>query len=273
MPINEAQIRKECIYRTNGPGPSLLGELIELESLAKSEKAVRAKLRWVSLAILIAGVLLAFVWGPLLILGLLAALGLFIYSFLHGQALVAHPTRQQFQKDLLTVLEPDMSAKSPLTVVLHLKKRETKLSEKPWPQRKKGKESFHMDEWLEVSGRFLDGTEFSETVTDLIRTRSYLNASNKNKVKTRRHTLIALKLRYPSAVYGDAGRAYQTLGNTLQASQTVQLKGFEVTEKAVSLKGVISDDKHLKEASAILFLGAYRILNLSRKLTASGGAK
>jgi len=40
---------------------------------------------------------------------------------------------------------------------------------------------FTADDWLSIQGRFLDGAEFSETMQELTRTRTYTNPRGKSK--------------------------------------------------------------------------------------------
>ena len=58
-------------------------------------------------------------------------------------------------------------------------------------------------EWIALEGRLLDGTAFSESITELVRKRSFTNPRGKHKTKTRSRYLLNLRFDYPADLYGN----------------------------------------------------------------------
>src|SRR5262249_47544746 len=121
-----------------------------------------------------------------------------------------------------------------------------------------------------VEGELLDGTDISETVTELTRERTYKNPRNKIKTKTRNRYIAAVRLDYPKDVYGDAQPSSTSLQEQIRVPDSATNRDLRVTEKAIVIKALVDIQEDVAQTLSMLSLGAYRILNLARRSAASG---
>ena len=199
--------------------------------------------------------------------------GLFIYSFVYGRAMHGHQSRCQLLKDLFKVHQQDADPRSPFSVRLAMKSQPTLVKEEPWADRKNGKQKFFQEDYLSIEGELLDGTVLSENLTELTRKRSFTNPRGKSKTKTRSRYILALKFRYPNDLYKDARPAQQALHEGIRVPPSANVRDTRVDEKAITVKSMVKDEKEIVQTTAMTCLGAYRILNLARRLAKTGGAQ
>jgi hypothetical protein len=184
-----------------------------------------------------------------------------------------HQSRCQLLKDLFKVHQQDADPRSPFSVRLAMKSQQTLLKEEPWADRKNGKQKLFEEDYLSIEGELLDGTVLSENLTELTRKRSFTNPRGKSKTKTRSRYILALKFRYPNDLYKDARPANQALHEGIRVPPSANVRETRVDERAISVKSMVKDEKDVVQASAMSCLGTYRILNLARRLAATGGTK
>ena len=211
--------------------------------------------------------------GFLAFLGFTTGVGLFIYSFVYGRAMHGHQSRCQLVKELFKVHQQDADPRSPFSVRLAMKSQPTLVKEEPWADRKNGKQKFFQEDYLSIEGELLDGTVLSENLTELTRKRSFTNPRGKSKTKTRSRYILALKFRYPNDLYKDARPAQQALHEGVRVPSSANVRELRVDEKAITVKSMVKVEGEIVQASAMSCLGAYRILNLARRLAATGGAQ
>jgi hypothetical protein len=281
MAIDTEQLGKQGAYEAKTPLPSVLGDLDQIQRIIEDRQAFRKKLRrsaglclvisivaGITSATINNGLLFGFVSFPAFV----ACLVLFIYSFVYSNQMLKHRNRCDLLKQLAASLQQDAGSRAVFSVRLPLKDSSKLVSEEPWEQRKNGKQQFFEDEWIALEGRLLDGTAFSESITELVRKRSFTNPRGKHKTKTRSRYLLNLRFDYPADLYGNPCLIrQQPEGIRVPASATV--KDVRVTDQSIAVKAIVIDSEELMQTSAMLSLAVYRILKSSRRLASQGGAR
>jgi hypothetical protein len=281
MAIDKKKLQTEGTYQAQAPLRSILEDVDQIDNFLQEIESERRKLRKFGGIFMAGGIVLAIVGGVvginvlsfLAFLAFTTGVGLFIYSFVYGRAMHGHQNRCRLLKELFGVHQQDADPRSSFSVRLALKPQPTKLKDEPWPLRKDGREQYFKEEYLSIEGELLDGTFLSESLTELTRKRTFKNPRGKPKVRTRSRYILALKFRYPSDVYRDARAAQQALHEEIRVPSSANVRETSVDEKAITVKSMILLDREIVQASAMSCLGAYRILNLARRLAATGGAQ
>jgi hypothetical protein len=166
----------------------------------------------------------------------------------------------------------DVHKSAPFSAKLVLKATPTLIKEEPWAARKSGKQQFFEEEFASLEVELLDGTVLTETVEELTRKRTYRNPRGKYKSKSRSRYFVTLRLGYPSGLYGDARTANDTLHEEVRVPSSATVRELRVTEKAIVVKAMVVLRQDVVQSSEMLSLGAYRILNLARRLAGTPGA-
>jgi hypothetical protein len=276
MAIDARQLQADGRYQAHAPLATLLDDLGQIKKLLQEILAGRKMIRRVAGIAALAGLLSAVAAGATgsavlgfgSFFGFTLALILFVYSFIYGRALVKHQDRLGLIEDLSKIFPQDAGKGSKFSATLVLKPAPTLIREEEWIEKTNGKQKFFEEEFLSLEGELLDGTVLNETVEELTRKRTYKNPRGKFKTKLRTRYLITLRLAYPSDLYGDARAAYQTLHEEIRVPQSATLRDLRVTEKAIVVKALVNVRQGIVQTSAMLSMGAYRILNLARRLAA-----
>ena len=77
-----------------------------------------------------------------------------------------------------------------------------------------------------------------------------------------------MRFAYPAEVYGDPTPLGPKMQKEFHLPQSASVRGLEVNGRAVKVKALVTNSDDLAQASSMLALGVYRMLNLSRKLAA-----
>lgn len=281
MAIDTKQLQTAGTYQAQAPLRSILDDIDQIGNFLGEIENKRRQLRRFGGIAMLAGLLLA-VAASILHIGVLPAftflafatgVGLYIYSFVYGRAMHTHHSRYELLKELFGVLQRDADLRSSFSVKLALKPQPSLLKEEPWTHRKNGKQQFFKEDYLSIEGELLDGTMLSENLTELTRKRSFTNPRGKSKTKIRIRYILALKFRYPSDMYADARPAQQALHEEIRVPPSANVRETRVDEKAITVKSMVTIEKEIVQTTAMTCLGAYRILNLARRMAATGGAK
>jgi hypothetical protein len=276
MAIDRQKLDKEYIFTGRGTAAELTVEMDRVAALQKKLKARTSFIRWLALAVfLVLAAAAAFGGAGFIVLGILAAIGVLIYSGASAPKIV--PDRVEFLRLILNTLSRDAGQGGRFQVLLRLCRKREKLSEAPNPRSKSGKQILLRDTWLSVGGRLSDGTSISESCTDLIRQRTKKTARGKTKTKERIACLMRVQLEYNAERYGNAAIAAHAMTTPFRLPGETQMKAFSSDEKALAMKAIVKSNPttaQLHAASEAMLLGAYRILNLARqRVLATGGAK
>jgi hypothetical protein len=272
MPVDENRLRAEGLYESREPVASLAADLDQIQSLAAGWHQARKRLGLGITITWVVGVI-CFAVGFLWYVGIVMfGLGsLFMYRMkAYPKAVANHMERCAFGKSMAAMLWADADPKAPAAIRVAFKPKEETLSEGVLPDRKNGKQRLYKVSWFSVEASLHDGTTFSETVDDFVRERSFTNARGKSKTKKRTQSLIAMRFDYPPEIYGDLTRFREKMEKEIQLPDGAAVRGLEVTGRAVKVKALLSQTggAYLAQASSMLALGIYRMLNLSREIEA-----
>jgi len=281
MAINTEQLGKQGSYEAKVPLPSVLGDLDQILRIIQERQAFRKKLRlYAGLCLVIGivvgitaatinnGLLFGFVSFPAFV----ACLALFIYSFVYSNQMLKHRNRCDLLKQLAASVQQDAGGNAAFSVRLALANSSKLVSEAPWDQRKNGKQQFFEDQWIALEGRLLDGTALTESVTELMRKRSFTNPRGKHKTKTRSRYLLNLCFDYPADLYGDP-RLVRQQPEDIRVPASANVKDVRVTDQSIAVKAMVLDPEEIMQTSAMLSLAVYQILKSSRRLASQGGAR
>jgi uncharacterized membrane protein len=278
MSIDVAQLRAKGVYASKTPLSALITDLGEIEQTCRKWKAYRTRVRWICAGLVVVGPLSLILGNetPAIVLfgifAIIAAIVGFVHAYKYARPVLVHADRCGMVRGLLEIFRDDTDPKSPLSVKMSLADQRVLLKQYEWTQRKKGKQSFFQEDWLTVENEFLDGTSVTESVSDLVRERSYVNPRGKSKKKVRTRHLVNLRLRYPASLYGDASAMPQKLQDGIKTPSTATVRSVRVSDGDIKLKATVNSTTDLTKTCAMLLLGAYRILNLSRKVAARQGS-
>lgn len=275
MAIDQQKLNKEYIFTGRGTVAELVGEMGRVAVMEKKLGGRVRLIRWLAAIVflLLAGAAI-FVGKFLFILGILAGIGLFIYSRAVASRIIHD--RVEFLRLTLNMLGQDAGRKGRFQVLLQLHGKREKISEGPNPHGA-GRLSLFRDPWLTFGGRLSDGTAISASCADLIRQRVRKNPRGKTKTRERRACLLRIQLDYNSAHYGDASAAARGIEEPFHLPVGAEMKAFTFTAgPALAMKTVVKGDPvavNLHAAGEAMMLGAYRILNSSRQrhVVAGGG--
>jgi hypothetical protein len=275
MAIDAEKLRTVGVYEAQAPLGSVMTDAAAIDQAAQRFAAVRKhKLGQGFLAlgaavlciVLAASVGLVLLGVLLFMAGVALAVVLWVSAYRYGRNLKTYQWRFELLKRLGASLAQDSDLNSAVTVSLGLKDRSRLLREEVWPLRKRGRQRFLEDDWLSVQGRFLDGTEYTENVRELIRRRTYVNPRGKSKVKYRSQHFIGLRLACPRELYGDLRPLAEGLKKSLRLPASASIRGLKVGGKVVFLRVRVDQVADLPLANVMMYLGLYRALNLARQL-------
>ena len=265
MPIDLKKVIKEGVYAAEAPLAAIRADVAAIAVEGTRIAAARRRLRWIALGVFVGGVLLsAAVGGAGIVLGIFGGLGLLIYSFFYGSKIAAHKYRYETLGALTDILEPDASTHTPVKVELGLKERREELRTEMLVGRS-GKQTFFLDHWLKVEGRFRDGTAFRQEFDELVRKRTYKAGSGKTKTKSRSRFLVITRLAYSAKRYpGAQTLAQRELPQWMRLPPRTELKGHKATEKSILAKVLLESNSELESVSGQSFLGLYKVLKRAR---------
>jgi hypothetical protein len=270
MPVDVNRLRAEGSYESREPIGGLASDLDLVYSLADGWHSARKRLAQFATILLIVGVVALFTYMPAGIV--LVALGIwFLYRMKnHPKAVASHMERCEFGKSMAAMLRSDADPKAPVATRLAFNPKQETMSEGPLPNRKNGKQRLYKVSWFSVEAILHDGTTFSETVDDFVRERSFTNPRGKSKSKKRTQRLIAMRFDYPSEIYGDLTPFREKMEKEIQLPEGAAVRGLEISGRAVKVKALLTqtEGSYLAQASTMLALGVYRMLNLSRQIEA-----
>jgi len=86
---------------------------------------------------------------------------------------------------------------------------------------------------------------------------------------------VTLRFAYSQELYGDARPAQLALHAEVRLPPSATVRGVRVSEKAITMKGLVQLEKEIAQTTGMLSLGTYPILNLARRAAAGqrGNAK
>jgi hypothetical protein len=276
--VNLQQLEKDGVYEANSKIVEILADLDRITGMVRDAAAQkRQKVKLGGLLILAGGigVLAGAVMGaswllPLSMLVGIGGLALCLYSLFNKGKLLRHPQRLEITRERLSMIQAD-AAEKPFTLRLALASQPVNVRGEVWHGRKNGHQEFSEETWLSLEGPLLDGCILTGEIIDLYRKRTYVNPRGKHKTKSRVTHLVNISFCYPRDRYGDACVAHQALGEEVKTGPSALLRKTRVTEKAISLRAMVNTEQEIARTAGMLSMGAYRILNLARRMAERKG--
>ena len=286
-----SQHLKKLVYRRTATVSQLRADVSELRQLDKYHET---RQQWFGLGALLAGLLA----GGLLVLAFMGDApnkGLLALSVALGVACAGcaiawgyykqgntEDRRYLLLKRLLSLLGTDIDPDARLAVRMDLNRpdQRSKYVRKgkvgPW------KTKFYRDDWLDLRGRFLDGTAFHVLCTELFQHRSRWKTSASGKLKHKRKTKSAAQFLVRLKPKAKRYQHLDVLGQT--AMGAVQLSGMATPKQVVVRDGLLTLKTKLKadwtpggpgqekpnaasRVVSLMFLSLYQVLNLSHRMT------
>lgn len=187
--------------------------------------------------------------------------------------------RYRLLPEVLTILSRDTERNTPFHVQLVCSaptQKHKKTDTQPYPLRHGWKIDFFEDPWLKVAGTFVDGTDFSLTLTDLSIAKYGYKRSRSGKRKFKRKEKLKaidllLDLRFSRRRYGEIRQLQNDIVNAIKLPQNVQLKRLKVSDRSLTL-GIKAGPNwgtatELKALITQLFLNAYHVLTLAKQMS------
>lgn len=288
--FNEADVVKTQRFQVSATPARLLNDVKLLRDFDRAQEKRLTKFTMIGVAGFVSGVIglvvlvgssssfdpslgLQILGSALLGVGAIAAIGGVGMRIANAKTDLAD-YRYELMGSLVGLLGKDMAADAPVSVNVdfrphnHSSKLERKGKAGYWNV------NFNVDQWLQMQGRFVDGTKFSvvmiEKQQDRHRTKRSASGKIKHKKKTKNKSEAIVTLKIKEKRYPQAQDLFQ------QAQQSVKLP------KGVSVKSVTADGEGLTLRStrvrpwpktgasdadnwvAMMFLSLYHILNESK---------
>lgn len=277
----ESLKRTKGVYRAVTPIPTVKEDLHQLDFIQQEINSKKKESR----PIWIAGIV-GIVISLLLPVGLGSiAIGLFVISAVvliiglvrRPRGIKIHFGRQRLLLGILDMLDRDSQSASKFNVVLActsdsdpLKQIETRLD----PYRDRWKIDFIRDNWLNLKGELIDGTQFQLSITDLSVSKYGWKRSRSGKSKFKRKnkdkgTEIGLSLQFSRKRYGAIQVLQDEIQGAIQLPQNAQLKRIKASDRNLSFNVRMekAPPTVLQTPIVQMFLSAYQVLNLAKKLS------
>lgn len=186
-------------------------------------------------------------------------------------------------EELIDTLSRDVARDQPFHVRLDFapsNKDYKRIDTVPYPARSGWKMDLFQDNWLVLKGQFLDSTDFTLSLTELMVSRYGWKRGSSGKRKFKRKNKskgveLELDLRIPRKKYGAVQVLQEDIQSAIQLPENVRLKRLKVSENNLILGVKASPDflvsTSLYKLSMQLFLNAYHVLNLAKELSKSAG--
>ena len=287
MALNQETLAKTQTYHaTASPGEIAvdLNEIAKLDRWAKKKTSQFSTLLVIEFFGCIASIILIFLFIHTLGIALLAVFGIVaiigVIFTAKYRRLGIPQSRYELSQKLLSMLRRDIPEIEPMTINLVSSNATDKsklIETKPHPDRRNWKIDFFEDRWLTLEGKFIDGTKFLLTGTE-INLKAYgwkRSSSGKSKYKSKSKSKgieVNLELNYPRKKYGAIQILKSEALEAVKLGPRATLKNLKITDKAikmsVKMSPLISEDgEELYRAIATMFLSLYQILNLAKQLS------
>ncbi|MDA0267848.1 MAG: hypothetical protein O2890_12765 [Cyanobacteria bacterium] len=191
--------------------------------------------------------------------------------------------RYQLVPQLLDTLSRDTEREAPFHIKLGCAptiRKATLVDTIPHPRRRGWKIDRYQDVWLTLRGTFVDGTEFTLTVTDLaIAAYGWKRSrSGKNKFKRKekpKGVEVDLTLQVARKRYGALQILQEDVQQAIKLPREARLTRLKMSDRSFTL-GLKADPSYghatdLERLITQLLLNAYHVLNLAKQLSRQSG--
>ena len=289
MAFNPDAFKKLLVYQARLPRARILADLQEVRGF--DHRAERKRRLLLVLAIFGAGGFFAsipFADGmrpEALAFALVGVCALFPIICLVWRSVIRRydldDARYETLEALLGLLGADVAEAEPIRVRLDLDQLDAKRKHSA-PTRRRGRYTIttSRDPWLEIEGRFRDGTRFQVTLVEEAEIRTHAKG---RKRKAKHRYTVHLRLRPKPSRYGGLETLAEGAETALKLPRSVIVKRLtlESGDAALGVAWKVKTFNHKpvgrtqphdpQELIPLLFLGLYQILNLSRRMTRRAG--
>ena len=185
--------------------------------------------------------------------------------------------RYELCAELLSTVARDSDPRSEINLHLDLGISTTKEKQSDEKKLSGGGRTRHIkvytDPWLELRGRFLDGTRYAVVWTDVVKTqRSVSGRKNKTKQKHKKKMALTVQLKVkPSKVAGLA-QLENAARQALRLPSGCQLQSLKVTNGAIGAKisSPKADPQRQAHQTRMVLMGLFQVLGYAKKLRKRG---
>ena len=286
MAFDLKSFRKSLAYKGSFSAPQIQANLKQIA--VQDKQAEKKRNIYVAIAI-ISGVLAFFsvIWVaesngiaaiPIVLIAVAVVTGVLAGRW---NRLDVPDLRYGLPPQLTEMLSRDMAKGSTFDTRIDFSKptqKSKQTSKGPWPRRSGWTQTFFEDPWLWLSGKFLDSTRFTLTLTEITVVRSGYKRSRsgkrKHKTKTKPKGMIAeLHLVFPRKRYGAVKMLSSELRGAINLPQDAALKRIKVDDRHLLLRVKVGPNRQdvgeFYQLITQMMLSAYQILNLSKELSKS----
>jgi len=282
-----AEFKRSRCYKVDDTSDTIVADMVHLRLFNRAQKKTIRTWSWVGglgIASTVAGIVILFaqmvIPGAVVgSIGLAAAIVGFSRRVINGR-LKLDERRCELVAGFLFLLSKDMATDAQINITMDFRPHNH-----PDKLLRRGKvrywdASFFLDRWLEVRGRFLDGTKYSITLIEKQQDRHRKKRSasgkykNKHKTKNTSEAIVSLKIkqkRYPRTADSPGG-----IQDSMKLPPWVELKSADIEGDILTLRtttklgwDAVSLDESPPERDgvhwiAMMFLALYRLLNDSK---------
>jgi hypothetical protein len=191
--------------------------------------------------------------------------------------------RYEFVKGTIKLIAGDLEETTPLSLRMNLDKPNRRDTEDGKGEANGWKVKYYRDPWLDLQGRFADGTKFQLLALEKYqyRTRWARSSSGKTKRKTKSKTAteFMVNLRPKSRRYPQLENLADKAQGAVKLPRGMIMKNIALSENRASLRTNVKEQWHGTHASsdampgnldashgvAAMFLSLYQILNLAKE--------
>lgn len=289
MRLDLAQFQKTLIYQHTGTITEICADLLGLSQFDALHERLRSRWGWSALALIPVGLVSAFVSSPLNHASkpALVWLGICFVAFVtclvqwirHSRVDLSN-RRYELANEVLRLLEKDSSKEATIELQLdlrkpnHASKKQRDGTVGPW------KVKYFVDPWLDLRGRFLDGTSYRLLGVEKFqaRTKTYRSSSgkSKSKSKSKSSTQVTLSLKPSGKRYAEVEEIAPKLTAAVQLPGWASSRSVDAADGRVSLttfttanwtgqpRGPDATQPSGPHLVAMMFLSLYQALNQSR---------
>jgi hypothetical protein len=294
MTIDPAELRRTLVYQGSKGLDEMIQDISVIESMDKvAEGRIKTgrTIGCIGLVVLFGSFfLVAFTEQPALLvvsaIGVIGAIVGFVFAGINKRGDI-DDRRYEMLRQLCPMLARDMGPDPSFELLVDLNQADQKHKFTHKGKAGTWNVKYYRDPWLELKGRFVDGTRFTLNAVDLLQRRSKwkTNARGKRKHKTKlKHGAeFQLQLGYKPGKYGATAVLVEEAAEGIELPSMV-LKKLDIGPGRLLIKagqkGIYWDGREPKIGSAnggsgshlasMLFFSAYRILGLGRQLTKEG---
>ncbi|RYZ42529.1 MAG: hypothetical protein EOO71_07440 [Myxococcaceae bacterium] len=245
MALDLSAFQKTLVYQAHAPVPEVLEDLKVIGHLDQKAEAVRRTLWIAAWSVLAAGLLSLFVLGPLGLVPIAASAVLFIVRARRRRTDL-EDRRYGLVTTLLQRLQVDLAQDAVVDLTLDLAPNDE--ARKRVDQGSKGRWKFEdfTDAWLELQGRFADGTHLHLSMVEHLQKRSRTQRNARGKTKTKRKqkgmALMQVALRVKAERYPGLEVAYGQVQEAARLPPGITLSKMRVAADRLSLRALLGHD-------------------------------